>query len=298
MHILVAVDESSTANTVIQWVRAFPHPPGTRVTIAHVIEPFDALPTLPGEPRWAVERRRADQAQLVLERTAVALRNRYADIKCALRQGSPIYELLKLIRDVQPDVVICGTRGLQAARGVVLGSVSQRLLNYAPCSVLLVPAKARMTLPMRVLLATDGSRGAKTAATVVATWPKVARVGLVAVIPPVSPHEIKLYQRETKQPPGLIKRQIQLARYDLAERALEKTSGIFAGGRAEVRTRVAVGRPAEVLPQEAKRQRSGLLVLGSRGITGRLADVLGSVSSTVAQQAGCPVLVVKRPISS
>jgi nucleotide-binding universal stress UspA family protein len=104
-----------------------------------------------------------------------------------------------------------------------------------------------------------------------------------------------LYQRETKQPAGLIKRQIQLARYDLAERAMDATKAVLAGGRAEVHTRVLVGRPGDALPREAKRQRSDLLVLGSRGLTGRMAEVLGSVSLTVAQRATCPVLVVKRP---
>jgi nucleotide-binding universal stress UspA family protein len=295
MHILLAVDQSAFATTMLRWMRDFPYPPGTRVTIAHVIEPFDVLDTLPGEPRSGVERRRADEAQAVLERATLALRRRYRDIKCALRQGPAIYELLKLIREIQPDLIVTGTRGLQAAKGLVLGSVSQRLLSYAPCSVLLIPAQSTLKAPLTVLLATDGSRGAKAAAGIVAKLSKVDRIGLVSVVPPVDPQEVRLYQRETKQPAGLIKRQIQLARYDLAERAMDATKAVLAGGQAEVRAKVLVGRPGDALPREAKRQRSDLLVLGSRGLTGRMAEVLGSVSLAVAQQATCPVLVVKRP---
>lgn len=159
MHILLAVDQSAYANTVLTWMRDFPHPPRTRVTIAHVIEPFDVLDTLPGEPRSRVERRRADEAQAVLERATLVLRKRYRDIKCALRQGPAIYELLKLIREIQPDLIVTGTRGLQSARGLILGSVSQRLLSYAPCSILLIPAQAKLQVPLTVLLASDGSRG-------------------------------------------------------------------------------------------------------------------------------------------
>lgn len=296
MHILLAVDQSSYANTVLAWMRDFPHPPGTRITIAHVIEPFDVLDTLPGEPRSGVERRRADEAQAVLERATLVLRTRYRDIKCALRQGPAIYELLKLIRETQPDLIVTGTRGLQAARGLVLGSVSQRLLSYAPCSVLLIPAQTKLKVPLTVLLASDGSRGAKIAAGIVANLPKIGRIGLVSVVPPVDQQEVRLYQRETKQPPGLIKRQIQLARYDLAKRAMDATRTVLDGVKAEVKTKVLVGRPGDTLPREAKRQNSGLLVLGSRGLTGRMAEVLGSVSLTVAQRATCPVLVVKRPL--
>jgi nucleotide-binding universal stress UspA family protein len=296
MHILLAVDQSANANTVLTWMREFPRPPGTSVTIAHVIEPFDVLDTLPEEPRSRVERRRADEAQAVLERATLVLRTRYRNIKCALRQGPAIYELLKLVREIQPDLIVTGTRGLQAARGLVLGSVSQRLLSYAPCSVLLIPAQAKLKAPLTVLLASDGSRGAKTAAGIVATLPKVGRIGLVSVVPSVDQQEVRLYERETKQPAGLIKRQIQLVRYDLAQRAMDATKVVLDGVTAEVKTKVLVGRPGDVLPREAKRQNSGLLVLGSRGLTGRMAEVLGSVSLTVAQRATCPVLVVKRPL--
>lgn len=296
MHILLAVDQSAYANTVLTWMRDFPHPPRTRVTIAHVIEPFDVLDTLPGEPRSRVERRRADEAQAVLERATLVLRKRYRDIKCALRQGPAIYELLKLIREIQPDLIVTGTRGLQSARGLILGSVSQRLLSYAPCSILLIPAQAKLQVPLTVLLASDGSRGAKTAAGFVANLPKIGRIGLVSVVPQVDPQEVRLYERETKQPAGLIKRQIQLARYDLAKRAIDATRTVLDGVTAEVRTKVLVGRPGDALPREAKRQGSGLLVLGSRGLAGRMAEVLGSVSLTVAQRAICPVLVVKRPL--
>lgn len=296
MHILLAVDQSAYANTVLTWMRDFPHPPRTRVTIAHVIEPFDVLDTLPGEPRSRVERRRADEAQAVLERATLVLRKRYRDIKCALRQGPAIYELLKLIREIQPDLIVTGTRGLQSARGLILGSVSQRLLSYAPCSILLIPAQAKLQVPLTVLLASDGSRGAKTAAGFVANLPKIGRIGLVSVVPQVDPQEVRLYERETKQPAGLIKRQIQLARYDLAKRAIDATRTVLDEVTAEVRTKVLVGRPGDALPREAKRQGSGLLVLGSRGLAGRMAEVLGSVSLTVAQRAICPVLVVKRPL--
>lgn len=296
MHMLVAVDASPYATKVINWVRGFPHPPHTRVTIAHVIEPFDALATLPGEPRSRVERRRADEAQAVLERATVALRKRYRDIKCALRQGPPIYELLTLIREVQPDVVVTGTRGLQAARGLVLGSVSQRLLNYAPCSVLLVPAKARLNTPMRVMLATDGSRGAKRAAAFVAGLPGIRRLDLVSVVRPVEVREVELYRSETGQSPVSVRAQLRRLRRDAGHYALAQTQAAMQGFGVDLQTAMLVGHPADVLPREAKRRRCDLLVVGSRGLTGRLADVLGSVSSMVAQQAPCPVLVIKRPI--
>jgi nucleotide-binding universal stress UspA family protein len=42
-------------------------------------------------------------------------------------------------RDVDAEVIIVGTRGHSPVAGLLLGSVTQRLLHIAPCTVLAVP---------------------------------------------------------------------------------------------------------------------------------------------------------------
>lgn len=44
-------------------------------------------------------------------------------------------------KEVEADVIVVGTRGHGRIGGMLLGSVTQRLLHVAPCAVLAVPAK-------------------------------------------------------------------------------------------------------------------------------------------------------------
>jgi nucleotide-binding universal stress UspA family protein len=44
-------------------------------------------------------------------------------------------------KEVGADVIVVGTRGHSRIAGMLLGSVTQRLLHVAPCPVLAVPAK-------------------------------------------------------------------------------------------------------------------------------------------------------------
>lgn len=44
-------------------------------------------------------------------------------------------------REAEADVIVVGTRGHGRIAGMLLGSVTQRLLHVAPCPVLAVPAK-------------------------------------------------------------------------------------------------------------------------------------------------------------
>jgi nucleotide-binding universal stress UspA family protein len=56
---------------------------------------------------------------------------------------------------------------------------------------------------------------------------------------------------------------------------------------------IKVGRPADVIVQTAIEDQVDLIVVGSRGLGGIKQLFLGSVSDRVADEAPCPVLIVK-----
>jgi nucleotide-binding universal stress UspA family protein len=53
-------------------------------------------------------------------------------------EGDPADVLIEAAKEIGADLVIVGTRGLNAAQRLVLGSVSTKVVHEAPCDVLVV----------------------------------------------------------------------------------------------------------------------------------------------------------------
>lgn len=292
MHVMLALDESRYGDTIVRWIKTFPHPVGTRLTLVHVIEPLDVPESFSAKARQAFRRHQEAEGLALLASAAQSLQKSYSEVKTVVREGLPIYEVLHLIREEHPDLVVSGTRGLRGASGLVLGSLSQRLLNYAPCSILLVPAKAVPARALRVLLATDGSRGAKHAARFLTVLPNLKEVTVATAVRPVDARELAMYEADLGKVRAL-RTQLSRGRRAAALRAIEETCDVLGSAGAAVNGRILTGHPAEVIPKLAQKDRYDLLVVGSRGLTGRTAMAMGSVSLALAQSAPCPVLIVR-----
>jgi nucleotide-binding universal stress UspA family protein len=57
------------------------------------------------------------------------------------RVGGAAHVIADIAEREHADVVVVGTRGQTALAGLLLGSVTQRLLHISPCPVLAVPAR-------------------------------------------------------------------------------------------------------------------------------------------------------------
>ena len=66
-----------------------------------------------------------------------------------------------------------------------------------------------------------------------------------------------------------------------------------ATAKISVTKRLLTGRPAEKIIEVAKEGSFDLIVMGSRGLGGIKEFFLGSVSDRVADEAPCPVLIIK-----
>ncbi len=145
-HILVAVDfgESSdeATNLAIELAAKF----GARLTLVHTYEiPTYAYPNaafLVVDLLTPIE----EAARQQLERTLATVQARSPGAKAVLRRGSPATEILALIDELHPDLVVAGTHGRRGIGRMVLGSVAERIVRLSPVPVLTVrhgPVSAR-----------------------------------------------------------------------------------------------------------------------------------------------------------
>ena len=92
-----------------------------------------------GDPEEAtvLARIRAQVAELEAEGFEVSFVTRRVS-------GSPANIIAAVAEKEEADLIVCGTRGLGALAGVLIGSVSQRLLHESHVPVLVVPEGAEL----------------------------------------------------------------------------------------------------------------------------------------------------------
>jgi nucleotide-binding universal stress UspA family protein len=87
---------------------------------------------------------RGDVAEVAAGSTLFAARERAqhagaTKIEVHAEVGDPTEAILRTAKSRNVDAIVIGRRGRGRLAGLLLGSVSQKLVSLAPCSVLVVP---------------------------------------------------------------------------------------------------------------------------------------------------------------
>jgi nucleotide-binding universal stress UspA family protein len=207
-------------------------------------------------------------------------------------QGSPAWALIMKADQWKPDLVVVGSRGRSAVERFVLGSVSQKVLAEARCSVRVARALAEdAPAAPRLLLGHDGSAAADLAlnAIIKRTWPAGTAARVVCaqdsfeaiagrILGPVNDWLAEA-QEESRQRAENIARGAEAA---LRAAGLETTSVVLGG------------KPHRALIEEAENWGATGIFLGAIGAHNALERfLLGSVAASVAARAHCSVEVVR-----
>jgi nucleotide-binding universal stress UspA family protein len=144
-RVVVATDGSEHAVQAVAFAARLPLPRTAQMAAAHVVRPYAPFPgILPTDrPEFNAAVLEVNRQHLAAGEALVAeARSRLeAAGKVAsghVLKGDPAAELLALAEEQGADLIIAGARGASLLEGLLVGSVADRLLKDAPCSVLLV----------------------------------------------------------------------------------------------------------------------------------------------------------------
>ena len=135
--ILWATDGSENADRALALAKSLASKADATLTIAHVVQKIATSgDTALG---WYANE---DQVEAKVKQIAQELSDEGLNVSLKIVKHvgpQPAHEA-DLARKAGADLIVVGTRGHGAISGLMLGSVTQRLLHVAPCPVLVVPA--------------------------------------------------------------------------------------------------------------------------------------------------------------
>lgn len=207
--------------------------------------------------------------------------------------GSAAWELVAEADHWKPDLIIVGSHGRTALSRFVLGSVSQRVLTEARCSVRIARGRIEEPeSPVRIIIGIDGSPASLDAVRDVASrvWPPSSEVRVIAVNDPLTPTLIGQIVPPVKR----IIEETNEADLEWLQKILALATEQLHSSGLTVSTQARAGDPKKELPDAAEEWGANCIFVGSSGFSNRLERfVLGSVSAAVAARAHCSVEVVR-----
>jgi nucleotide-binding universal stress UspA family protein len=135
-HILIADDGSAEARRAVEVGTDLALRYGARATVLTVIQ-HPAYPATVGEVQEADAEARAF-AERVQEEAVALARGRGLELAPVIVSGHPAAAIVDYARERSIDLIVMGHRGMSDLRRFFVGSVADRVVDHAPCMVLIV----------------------------------------------------------------------------------------------------------------------------------------------------------------
>ncbi len=206
--------------------------------------------------------------------------------------GLPASELLKIADEWNPDLIVVGSHGRTALGRFIFGSVSNRMVTHANCTVRIARCGSENRYEReKILIGIDGSLGAEAAVEEVLhrQFPAGTQVRLIIACDPLKPSLAgyllpKVVQCVDESNKG---------EHEWAKDVLRQQAEKLKKAGLVLSYEVKEGDPRRILLDEAEEWAATTVFLGARGLAAIDRFLLGSVSAAVAQRTECTVEVVR-----
>jgi nucleotide-binding universal stress UspA family protein len=312
-RVLVPTDFSRASRTALRYGVALARPFKAQLHLLHVpelpgtdgVHPFGLFETM----------RRATHERLRAQLTE--RERRELKPERAVRLGAPADEIVDYASERDIDLIVMGTHGRQGVARMLVGSVAEKVVRRAPCSVLSVrhpehefltpgeagaddraaqdsagaTAEVAMITLKNILVATDFSEPSEAAVTYGREL--ATRFGAALHVLHAAENILGRFGAETYSAtaPELQGRLEADARRRLNELLIDSDNS----GPSTIPVLLTASSPALAIVDYAKEKNIDLIVVGTHGRSGLAHLVVGSVAERVVRLAPCPVLTVRHP---
>lgn len=136
--LLVAVDGSEFSDKAVRYACAMGPSLGAEVVLLHVVPMLvSATPyhdTVSDQPFLALQKVGEDILAKAKE-IAVALKCEVTEL---ISHGDPANKIVDIATERNADLIIMGSRGVSGIKRLFVGSISDKVMNQAPCPVMIV----------------------------------------------------------------------------------------------------------------------------------------------------------------
>jgi nucleotide-binding universal stress UspA family protein len=305
MRILIAVDESKHSELALQSIKVRTWPRDTKFCLCTVVDNPTTISVNRqnySEPVLTKLQTEMEAAALnILQQKKADLLESQPDAQIALKLefGNASDEIIAAALKWDADLIVLGSHGRQGIERYALGSVSESVVERAPCSIEIIkaPKYGRNFLNQkRILVCYDESKNADASLVWIAEgqWSSDQQFVLMSVLAPLEDvvparfNEIRASEQMKIQLLAEAQEMLEL-RCSLLRKCLK---GI------EINPVAIEGYAAETIVEFAEQWGADLIVLGTHTASTPESAPLGSVARRVVANANCFVKLVRDKVVS
>ncbi len=293
-HILVPLDGSALAESVMPHVVAMAKAFDARCTLLRVIELcYVAGQMMPVDPLdWRVNKA---EGEAYLSARAERLRQEGLQVEQAVLEGSPAQQIIDFGQAQKADLIILSSHGQSGLSRWNVSSVVQKVLNQAHISTLV--ARAYLAVPHdwgalqyeKIVVPLDGSQRAEYALSPATTLTGFYHAELVTV------HVVARPEMPRRAPPNQ-------EDTELAERLIERNRQEMSRYLEQLQARVPVPFTSRLLVSDdvstslhslVEAEQADLVVMSAHGYSGRTRQPYGSVTVDFIDYGATPLLIIQ-----
>jgi nucleotide-binding universal stress UspA family protein len=280
-RILCPVDFFAASDKAVDYAAGLAEIYNARVFLLHAIVPV--IPVAYEFPFNTAEiaREMREAAGREMKKLAARVRARRVQAETLIHAGAVHDVIRRAISTARPDLIAMGTHGRTGIDRWFLGSQAEWLMRHSPVPVLTISAKERLRRPAfrRILVTTDFSVGTANALDYAFSIAQEnnSRITFLHVVNDIAMDVSKKYRESI---------------INGVETKLANMVPREAWDWCEIRTRVEVGHPYQLIIRTLEQEKPDLLVMNIHGKGMLDRALLGSTAERIVRSAKCPVMLI------